>query len=90
MTPPMTRAEIEGVSISLSDDEKIAILHGKCGVPRHYPEWSADCICAASVVESMSSGPLVRARTYFPGGYVLTERGIAVRDFLREGGDGTN
>lgn len=81
MTP-----DVATIARGLSLREQEVIKNGRCGLPRLDQEWSADCICAAGAAQTsrLCSLGLAARRTRFPGGYILSDLGLALRAHLLE------
>ena len=77
----MTRAEIEGVAKGLSAAEKDAVC-GRYSFTSPMDQEEGELALVERGIWNELYGVHSSDR--------LTERGIAVRDFLREGGDGTS
>lgn len=80
MTPPMTRAEIERVAKGLSGAQKALLLD----LP------TTTCESYRPAVKLIALGLAYRKHSAYGSILTCSDPGIAVRDFLREGGDGTS
>lgn len=76
-------SDIAAIAGKLSEGQRAALTNGTCSVPRRSDEWSSDCICGATAasVELVDMG-LAYLRGRFPGGIVLNEAGLQLRDHL--------
>ena len=79
----MTDKDLGEMAASLSEAQRNAVLHGRCGVPRASEEWSSECICAADGSDSLVEIGLAVPRERFPGGIILSPSGLALRQHLQ-------
>jgi hypothetical protein len=75
---------LEALAGKLTEAQRNAILHGKCGLPANQPELSPDCICASVECDRLREMGLARVRERWPNGIILTALGQSLRSHLEK------
>ena len=80
----MPTDDVATIAKGLTKAQRDGVLHGHCGVPRGKEENAADCICGHPECENLLKMGLAYPRAPYPGGVVLSAKGISVRNHLME------